>query len=100
MSHEVAGRTSKADVVRTIAEKLGIPVPPMSTGSTEPRAIFDAVNRHLHLGIPVELTKPQTARAIVESTGRAWLPTYDSRGGTVTLAGLRAVLAAVEDYVG
>lgn len=85
--------------VREIARLLGVEMPPMSTGSTEPRAIFDYVNTTLGLGIEVELTKPELARAIVESTGRSWNADCESSGGTVTRNGLAAVHRAVEFYV-
>jgi hypothetical protein len=90
----------KQDLVAEIAEALGREVPKMSTGSTEPRAIFDLVNDELALGLPEGLTKPEIARAIVESTGEVWTPDCESRGGTVTLSGLRAVRAAVRFYLG
>lgn len=90
----------KQDVVGEIARMLGREAPRMSTGSTEPRAIFDLVNDDLGLGLPPRLTKPQLAAAIVESTGQVWGPDCESRGGTVTLAGLLAVLDAVRFYLG
>ena len=46
------------------------------------------------------LTKPEMARHIVESSGMGWNVDYESRGGTVTKAGLRAVLDAVDLFVG
>ena len=41
----------------------------MSTGSTEPRAIFALVNDQLGLGLDNALGKPDLARAIVEASG-------------------------------
>ncbi|GAB3052883.1 hypothetical protein GCM10027053_11470 [Intrasporangium mesophilum] len=93
-------RVQKQDVVAEIAKAIGRAAPKMSTGSTEPRAIFDLVNEELALGLQSTLTKPQMARAIVESTGQVWGPDYESRGGTVTLKGLEAVREAVRFYVG
>ena len=90
---------TKEDYVREIAERLGVEVPHMSTGSTEPRAIFDLVNSTLGLGIEVDLTKPELAQNIVESTGQSWNADYESRGGTVTRKGLHAILQAVDFYV-
>lgn len=90
----------KKDVVIEIAHALGKEPPKMSTGSTEPRVIFDLVNQELALGLPPKLTKPQIAQAIVESTGEPWLPDFESRGGTVTLKGLQAVRQAVRFYTG
>ncbi|QCB92188.1 hypothetical protein [Cellulomonas shaoxiangyii] len=93
-------RIQKQDVVREIADALGREAPTMSTGSTEPRAIFDMIDKELALGLPPGLTKPQIAQAIVESSGEVWGPDYESRGGTVTLRGLQAVREAVRFYLG
>lgn len=93
-------RIQKKDVIAEIAAALGRETPKMSTGSTEPRVIFDLVNEELALGLPPGLTKPEIAQAIVESTGEVWAPDFDSRGGTVTLKGLQAVREAVRFYTG
>lgn len=93
-------REQKKDLVIEIANTLGREAPRMSTGSTEPRTIFDMVNDELALGLPEGLTKPQIAQAIVESAGEVWAADYESRGGTVTLRGLRAVRDAVRFYIG
>lgn len=94
-----AGRGSKVDIVIEIAHRLHVEPPRMSTGSTEPRAIFDLVNEQLGLGVDSRLGKPELARAIVESSGAAWHPDYESRGATVTKPGLLAVLTAVEFFL-
>lgn len=91
--------TTKADIVWDIAIKLGVETPKMSTGSTEPREIFDLVNDALGLGIDRSLTKPDMARQIVEAAGLPWNAHYESRGGTVTKVGLAAVLEAVDHFV-
>ena len=88
-------RVMKSDIVKEIAALIGVTAPAMSTGSTEPRVIFDLVNDRLGLGIDPRLTKPETARAIVECTGSPWHPDYESRGATVTMTGLLAVRDAV-----
>jgi hypothetical protein len=93
-------RVQKKDVIAEIAQALGKEAPRMSTGSTEPRVIFDLVNEELALGLSPRLTKPQIAQAIVESTGEVWAPDFESRGGTVTLKGLQAVREAVRFYIG
>jgi hypothetical protein len=90
----------KADVVRDIADALGVEAPPMSTGSTEPKAIFLLVNEALGLGVPSRKTKPELARGIVEASGEVWGASYESRGGTVTLEGLLAVRRAVRFFSG
>jgi len=90
----------KIDVVHDISAMIGISAPHMSTGSTEPRDLFDAVNLALGLGLEQTLTKPEMARAIVEASGENWLGSYESRGGTVTLEGLEAVFDAVRLFTG
>lgn len=92
--------TSKADIVWDIAIKLGVEAPKMSTGSTEPREIFEIVNDRLGLGIDTRLTKPEMARRIAEAAGLTWNAHHESRGGTVTKAGLETVLVAVDHFVG
>jgi hypothetical protein len=91
--------STKADIVWNIAIKLGVEAPKMSTGSTEPREIFEIVNSSLGLGIDERLTKPDMARQIVEAAGMTWNAHCESRGGTVTKVGLEAVLEAVEHFV-
>ena len=92
---------TKEELVAEIAGLLGVRPPPMSTGSTEPRRIFELVNEVLGIGLPVEhLTKPELARAIVESAGHVWPATAESSGGTVTNTGLVAVLNAVRFFCG
>ena len=89
----------KADIVVEIAASLGVPAPPMSTGSTEPRRIFEVVNERLGLGLNPGLGKPELARGIVEASGSAWHPDHESRGATVTKPGLLAVLGAVRFFL-
>lgn len=93
--------TSKAEIVEAIAHLLHLSdVPKMSTGSTEPRELFDWVNEGLGLGLDhSRLTKPEIAQGIVEASGLPWLPTYESRGGTVTREGLFAVFLAVKFFL-
>lgn len=91
--------STKADIVWNIAVKLGAEAPKMSTGSTEPREIFEIVNDRLGLGIDGRLTKPDMARQIVEAAGMTWNAQSESSGGTVTKVGLEAVLEAVTHFV-
>lgn len=91
--------TTKEEIVDSIASLLGVTAPKMSTGSTEPREIFDLVNEVLGLGLGSRLTKPELARAIVEASGTSWNANYESRGGTITRDGLLAVHRAVEYFV-
>jgi hypothetical protein len=91
--------SKKSEIVIQIAQLLGLEAPPMSTGSTEPRAIFVLINEQLGLGIDERLGKPELARAIVEASGETWHPDYESRGATVTKSGLIAVLVAVKFFL-
>lgn len=89
----------KDEIVEAIADALGVASPPMSTGSTEPRRIFELANDRLGLGLDPKLGKPELARGIVMASGAEWHPDYESRGATVTKAGLHAVLVAVRFFV-
>lgn len=91
-------KATKAAIVDEIARLLGVNAPPMSTGSTEPRQIFVLTNDCLGLGLDPGLGKPEMARGIVEASGEAWHPDYESRGATVTKGGLVAVLHAVQRF--
>jgi len=90
----------KSDLVWIIAETIGVDPPRMSTGSTVPKEIFLLVNDSLGLGLDPRMTKPEMAKSIVELSGCAWPATAESRGGTVTADGLRAVLRAVQFFTG
>ena len=91
---------NKGEIVDRIAKLIQVPAPRMSTGSTEPRAIFLLVEESLGLRLENRKTKPDLARGIAEAAGFAWAPDYESRGGTVTRKGLIAVLKAVELLTG
>jgi hypothetical protein len=93
---------TKADLVQEIAHRIGVEVPPMSTGSTEPRQIFDLVV--VELGLPIEseqLTKPDLAHEICRIAEVEWDEALcESAGGTVTKVGLQRVLTSVELLLG
>jgi hypothetical protein len=93
---------SKSELIEAISGLLGVrDVPRMSTGSTEPREIFDVINDTLGLGLDTKsMTKPEIARGIVEAAGVRWQPTFESRGGTVTREGLLAVYDSVRFFLG
>lgn len=91
-------QATKSQVVAEIARLLGVNPPPMSTGSSEPRQIFVLVNDRLGLGLNPRLGKPELAQGIVEASGEAWHPDYESRGARVTKSGLVAVLRAVQFF--
>lgn len=94
-----ASSARKVDIVVEIARAIGVPPPPMSTGSTEPRGIFELVNDRLGLGVDPTSGKPELARGIVEASGGTWHPDYESRGATVTKSGLLAVLDSVRYFL-
>jgi hypothetical protein len=89
----------KSEVAKSITDKLGIPAVHFSSGSTEPKELFLGIADSLGMDIESAKTKPGLARSIVESSGGAWLPQYESSGSTVTLEGLLAVQSAVEFFL-
>lgn len=90
----------KDQVIDEIARLLGVESPGVSTGSTGTKEIFTQVNEVLGLGHEPSLVKTELARAIVESSGEPWPPSYESTGSTVTASGFRAVLEAVRFFTG
>lgn len=83
---------TKQDVISRICKRLRIQNHMVSTGSTEPREFLLDVADQLGLGELVQgLDKPGIARVLVESFGTKWLPSYESRGSTVTKDGLIAI---------
>jgi len=93
---------TKADIVQSIAERIGVDTPPMSSGSSEPKRIFEMIVQELGLAIqPGRMTKPDLAHAIVDAAELRWSPvTCESSGGTVTKAGLDLVRESVEVLMG
>lgn len=89
----------KKDYVDAIARLIGVPAPAMSTGSTEPKKIFELINKQCGLGLDPRLDKQALAREIVEAAGLRWTPPCESRGATITKAGLAQVLLAVQAFV-
>lgn len=90
----------KEEIVREIADLLGIQHPGMSTGSKEPKQILLATNSILGLGLDPRLKKPDLAREIVEAAGGKWDPDCESTGDTVTTVGLVRVRQAVRFFLG
>lgn len=78
-----------------IAAAAGVPPPPISSGSTEPKRLFELVSEALGLDFSPRLIKTELAGAICEVAGIAWDRTCWSTGGTVTIDGLRRVYSAV-----
>lgn len=93
---------TKRDIVQAIADRLGVPAPAMSSGSTEPKRIFELIVEELGLDIDAEsLTKPDLAHAICDVADVQWsVVEYESSGGTVTKPGLQCVLNAVGSLMG
>jgi hypothetical protein len=93
---------TKAQMVGRIAERLGVDTPPMSSGSTEPKRIFELIVEELGLAIePDKLTKPDLAHEIVAAADLQWsVVTCESSGGTVTKIGLDLVWQSVEILMG
>lgn len=85
----------KHDLVHDIADRLRVDPPPMSTGSTEPKAILLAANEILGLGHDPRLSKPKLAAAICESAGLEWDYGCESTGSTITAEGLLRVRRAI-----
>jgi len=84
--------------VQQIAARLGVEAPPMSSGSTEPKRIFELVVEELGLELDSRtLTKPDLAHAIADIAYVPWsVVECESSGGTVTTEGLQRVLKAVD----
>ena len=74
----------------------------MSSGSTEPKRIFELIVEELGLAIePDKFTKPDLAHEIVNLAGLQWsVVTCESSGGTVTKTGLDLVWQSVEILMG
>jgi hypothetical protein len=96
--------STKEKIKNQIADSLGLKPeenPPMSTGSTEPKRIFELVDQRLDLRVDPDgsLSKPELAKAIVVRSGQDWHAGCESAGGTVTKVGLLKVLYAVSSFV-
>jgi hypothetical protein len=90
---------TKAEINDEISRLIGIRPPHISTGSTESKDLFKAINQILGLGIDRRESKPELARHICESAGVAWDPSCESRGSTVTRNGMSQVLQAVRIFL-
>ena len=90
---------TKQQVIDEVNTHLGLPVTKVSTGSTEPREFLQRIIDLLGLPAPERDDKPGLAKCVVECAGLVWLPTFESRGSTVTLLGLKAVRDAVFLFV-
>lgn len=88
-------KQTKQEIMDDINSHLGLPLLRVSSGSSEPREFFSRIIELLGLPTPSQDDKPGLARGIVECAGLKWLPTFESRGSTVTLAGIKSVQEAV-----
>lgn len=88
-------RRRKQEVVTSICLLAGIPEWKVSSGSTEPRGLLLDLVRRFDLALDCQASKPELARAIVESADLVWLSRFESRGSTITLHGLLMVEEAV-----
>jgi hypothetical protein len=90
--------TTKEEIAADILESLGLPMVHFSTGSTEPRELFDCIADSLGIGDTRSLTKPRAARMVVEAAGLDWSSDCESVGGTVTKIGILRVADAVQFF--
>lgn len=87
---------TKQDVMDAISNHLRIPHYQCSTGSTEPKEFLLAITNQMGLtNLTSGLDKVDLARLIVESSGKKWLPSYDSSGGTITKEGMIAIQESI-----
>jgi hypothetical protein len=89
----------KGQLMREIAELLGLPEMLPTVGSSVPSVFFTSIASEM--GIPVVPGMPAMARKIIESSHLNWRPEFSSEampsggGGTVTALGLMQVKNAV-----
>lgn len=95
----VTDKRKKEDIVKSIADLLGVPMPPMANGSREPKKILELVNDQLSLGFENRLSKPELAEAITKAAGLTWTPDCWSRPQTLTRVGLLRVEEAVRFFL-
>jgi 5-methylcytosine-specific restriction protein A len=93
---------TKQEIMNQACDLLSLPHFPVSRGSTEPRAFFDAVASAIGVD-PSEYTNKQfLAEAIARRLGQDWDANCDSRdsaaagGGTVTAEGLSRILNGLQ----
>ena len=89
---------TKEAIAAEILESIGLPMVHFSTGSTEPRELFDSIADSLGIGDTRSLTKPRAAQMIVEAAGLSWSSDCESTGATVTKIGILRVAEAVQFF--
>jgi hypothetical protein len=91
---------TKQDVMNSISDHLKIPYFQCSTGSTEPKEFLLAISEQMGItNLTLGLDKIDLAKLIVESSGKKWLPSYDSSGGTITKDGMVAIQESIFDLI-
>jgi hypothetical protein len=91
---------TKQDVMNSISDHLKIPYFQCSTGSTEPKEFLLAISEQMGIAnLTLGLDKIDLAKLIVESSGKKWLPSYDSSGGTITKDGMVAIQESIFDLI-
>ena len=91
---------TKQDVMDAISNHLKIPYFQCSTGSTEPKEFLLAISEQMGItNLTLGLDKIDLAKLIVESSGKKWLPSYDSSGGTITKDGMVAIQESIFDLI-
>lgn len=94
----MATTPTKQEIMNEACGLLLLPLFPVSRGSTEPRAFFDAVAAAVGVDPDEYPTKQLLAEAIARHLGQDWDSSCDSRheaasgGGTVTAEGLSRIL--------
>ena len=87
---------TKQDVMDAISNHLKISHFQCSTGSTEPKEFLLAITEQMGItNLTLGLDKIDLAKLIVESSGKKWLPSYDSSGGTITKEGMIAIQESI-----
>ncbi len=92
------GGETKQDVLDDVCKLLGVPMEPVSVGSSLPSSVFAEAARQV--GVPSG-SMPEICEYIVVKAGLPWSQDFDSRaspsggGSTVTLEGLQALRRAL-----
>lgn len=90
----------KDEIATYITQRLRVPNVQFSSGSTEPKELVIQIAEAIGLPFNEGSSKPEIAKMIVESSGRAWLPTYESSGSTITREGMYALKDAIDFFFG
>lgn len=89
---------SKAEAVARLYALAGAAPEPLGPGSTEKKSVLVELVRRFDLPVDVDARKPEVGRQIAESFGVSWTADDWSRGSTITLHGLNALLEAATEH--